>query len=36
MMRCLLQLQKLKTKKIFNSLDDEILKDEDILKIKIN
>ena len=35
MMRCLLQLQKIEdAKEIFNSLDDEILKDEDILKIK--
>lgn len=35
MLRCLLQLQKNDdAKEIFNSLDDEILKDEEILKIK--
>jgi len=35
MLRCLLQLQKSDdAKEIFNSLDDEILKDEEILKIK--
>lgn len=35
MLRCLLQLQKNNdAKEIFNSLDDEILKDQEILKIK--
>ena len=35
MLRCLLQLQKNDdAKEIFNSLDDEILKDEEILKVK--
>ena len=35
MLRCLLQLQKIKdAKEIFNSLDDEIIKDEEMLKIK--